>query len=79
MVQAVIRLNEHEDRIINIVKGKQGFKNKSEAVNYIIDRYEQNILEPQLKPEYVEELRNIKKESHTAFSSIADLRKMTER
>ena len=30
MVQAIITLNEKEDRVLNIVKGKFGLKNKSE-------------------------------------------------
>ena len=40
MVQAVINLGEYEDRILTIVKGKFGFKNKSEAVNFVIDKFE---------------------------------------
>ena len=57
MVQAVINFNEHENRVINIVKGKYGLKNKSEAIEHIINEYEKEHLEPELKPEYVEKMK----------------------
>ena len=62
MVQAVINLNEHENRILNIVKGKFGLKNKSEAINLIIDEYEKEFLESELRPEYIEKMREQEKE-----------------
>lgn len=62
MVQSLISLNEHEDRVINVVKGKFGLKNKSEAIRLIIDEYEKELLEPELRPEYVEKMRERAKE-----------------
>jgi len=62
MVQAIINLNEHENRVLNIIKGKYGLKNKSEAVNLIIKEYEKELLEPELRPEYIEKMRDREKE-----------------
>ena len=62
MVQAVINLNEHENRVINIIKGKFGLRNKSEAIEYIINEYEKEYLEPELRPEYIEKMRERQKE-----------------
>ncbi len=62
MVQAVINLNEHENRVLNIVKGKFGLRNKSEAINLIIDEYEKELLEPELRPEYIEKMQKRAKE-----------------
>lgn len=62
MVQAVISIDEHEDRTINVVKGKFGLKNKSEAIRLIINEYEKELLEPELRPEYVEKMRKRMKE-----------------
>jgi len=78
MVQAIITLNEHEDRVLNIVKGKFGLKNKSEAVNLVIEKYGEEILEPELRPEYVEKLQKIKKQKGIRFKSINDLRQSIE-
>ena len=44
MVQAIINLGEHEDRILNILKGKFGLKNKSDAVNLVIEKYGEEFL-----------------------------------
>jgi len=62
MVQAIINLNEHENRVLNIIKGKFGLKNKSEAINLVIKEYEKEFLEPELKPEYIEKIREREKE-----------------
>ena len=62
MVQAIITLNEHENRVLNIIKGKFGLKNKSEAINLIIKEYEKELLEPELRPEYIVKMRERGKE-----------------
>ena len=78
MVQAVINLNEREARILNIIKGKFGLKNKSEAINLIISGYEQEILEPELRPEYIEKLEKLEKQKGIPFKNIIKLRKIIE-
>lgn len=79
MVQAIITLNEKEDRILNVVKGKFGLKNKSEAISLIVNEYEQEFLEPELRPEFIEEMQKIEKEKSISFNSIEDLRKRYEK
>ena len=78
MVQAIVNLGNHEDRIVTIVKGKFGLHNKSDAINLIIDKYEEECLEPELRPEYREELEKADKGKSKKFSSIADLRQEIE-
>ena len=78
MVQAIVNIGEYEDRVLTIVKGKFGFKNKSEAVNFVIDKYEEELLEPALKPEYIEKLSKIKNQKGIRFKSIDELRKSIE-
>jgi hypothetical protein len=73
MVQAIIELKEHENRILNIVKGKYGFKNKSEAINFIISEYEHHFLEPELRPEYFEELKDGQEDK--PIMKVKDLKK----
>jgi len=79
MVQAVINLEEKEDRVLNIVKGKFGLKNKSEAVTLIINKYEQGFLEPELRPEFIEEMKRIEKEKAIPFKNIKELRVLIEK
>ena len=79
MVQAVINIDENTNRVLNIVKGKYGLKNKSEAVNLVIGKFEEEFLEPELRPEYKEKLLKIDKGKFKKFSSIEELRKDIER
>jgi len=78
MTQAIINLGEYEDRILTIVKGKYGFKNKSEAINFVIDKFEEEFLEPKLKPEFVERLKKIEQQKGIPFKSIEELRRSIE-
>ena len=77
MVQSIIDLGEHEDRILNIVKAKYGLKNKSAAIAMLTKIYSESFLEPELRPEYIDKLKKIRKGKYNQFSSIDELRKLT--
>jgi len=80
MVQNILNIGEREDRILNIVKAKFGLKNKSEAVALLVNNYEENFLELELRPEYIEKLQKIEKEGYEkTFSSVEQLRKKIEK
>ena len=64
MVQAVINIEEKTNRVLNIVKAKFGLRDKSEAINLVVNEYEQNSLEPELRPEYQVKLAKIMKGKH---------------
>jgi len=78
MVQSIIDIGENEDRILNIVKAKFGFKNKSQAVALIAKVYGESFLEFELRPEYIEKLKRIDKEKGIPFRNIQELRKIIE-
>ena len=61
-ITAIVKLNDEANRVINIVKAKYGLKDKSEALNKMIRQYELELMEPELRPEYVEKLKKIDKE-----------------
>ena len=75
MVKAVIEIADREDRILNIVKGKYGFKNKSEAVRFVINEFEQEILEPDLRPEYIDKISKTRKEKTVKIGTPNDFKK----
>ena len=64
MVQAVIHIEENTNRVLNIVKAKFGLKDKSEAITLVVNEYEQNSLEPELRPEYKVKIAKIMKGKH---------------
>ena len=79
MVQAVINIDEQANRVLNIVKAKYGFKDKSEAISYVVEAYEESFLEPELKPAYVEKIRNIeKKGKFKHFKNLNELKRLVE-
>lgn len=70
MVQAIINLEEHKDRVLTIVKGKYGLKNKSQAINFVIGKFEEELLEPELRPEYKDKLAKIMKGKHLSRAAF---------
>jgi len=64
MVQAVINIEDKTNRVLNIVKAKFGLRDKSEAINLVVNEYELNSLEPELRPEYKIRLAKIMKGKH---------------
>jgi len=77
MVQSIIDVGENEDRVLNIVKAKFGLKNRSQAVALIAKVYADSFLEPELRPEYLEKLKRIRKGRYIKFSSVEELKKAT--
>ncbi len=77
MVTATISIPEYEDRILNIIKAKYGFKNKEQAIIFLLKEYEKQ-LEPEIRPKYLKKLEKIRKGKYTKFSSIEELRKKIE-
>ena len=77
MVQAVINIRDRSNRVLNIIKAKYGFKDKSETIEYVIEKYESAFLEPELRPEYIEKLEKIRKGKYTRYKSVEELRKAT--
>ena len=75
----MIQLNEHEDRVLTIVKGKYGLKTKSEAINLVIEKFEQEFLEEKLRPEYKEKLDMIRKGKYNSYKTLEELKKATSK
>ena len=78
MVQALINITSHANRVLNIVKAKYDLRDKSEAINLMAEQYEEEILEPELRPEYIEKAKKIMKEKPIHVGTPNDLRKKME-
>lgn len=72
MVQAMINISEKANRVLNIVKAKYGLKDKSEAINIMAEEYENDVMEPELRPEFIEKM---KKRQLEPTVKIADFKK----
>ena len=79
MVQAIINISKDANQILNIVKAKHNLKDKSEAIELVTMEYGEDLMEPELRPEYIEKIKRIEKEGYgETFSSIEELRKKIE-
>ena len=80
MVQAMIEISNEANQILNIVKARYNLKTKSEAIAKIVIECGANIIEPELRPEYLEKLKSIEEEGYSeTFKSIGQLRKKIEK
>lgn len=61
MVQAMINISEHANRVLAVVKAKYGLKDKSEAINLVVEEYEDAFLGKEVRPEYLKKLEKISK------------------
>ena len=78
MVQAMINISKNTNQILNIVKARFNLKDKSGAIEKVVLDYGEELLEPELRPEYIEKLKKIKKEKGIRFKSVEELRKHIE-
>jgi len=73
MPKAVVELSDHANRVVNVVKARDGLKGKSEAIEKIVEEYEKKILDPAFRPEFVEEVQRIRKGRFRKVRSLDDL------
>ena len=73
MPQAVVKISDHANRILNIVKARYDLKDKSEAIEKMAMEYEQEILEPELRPHFVESVQKAQKGKFKKVNRISDI------
>ena len=71
MTQALIKLDENINRVLNIVKAKYDLKDKSETIEFIVRKYIEYENEPELKPEFIKKINKIKKEKSIRVDDFA--------
>jgi hypothetical protein len=75
MVQAIINIDERTDKILSVIKAKYGLKDESAAIDFIVAEYEEEMLEPELKPEYIKKLKKIEKQKTIEVGTVENFRK----
>ena len=78
MVQAMIDISSQANQVLNIIKARYNLKDKSEAIEKVVIDFGKSLLEPELRPEYIEKIKRISKEKAISVGSISDLRKRHE-
>ena len=75
MVQAIIDISNDANKVLNIVKAKYELKNKSEAINFVTIEFGQELLDPELRPEFIEKMKIIENEETINVGTIEDFKK----
>ena len=57
MVNAMIQISDRANQILNIVKARHNLKDKSQAIEYVALEYGEDLLEPELRPEFIEKMK----------------------
>ena len=79
MVQAVINIDERVNRVLNVVKAKYGLKDKSAAINLVVNQFEEDLLEPELRPAFVAKMQDlVVRGRFKDFKDLSALRKEIE-
>jgi hypothetical protein len=79
MPQALITLDENSNRILNVVKAKYDLKDKSMAVEWLIDFYLDQQDDPELRPEFIRKMQRIEKEEKSIrYANVEELRRDIE-
>lgn len=71
MVKAMIDINKRTNQVLNIVKAQYGLRDKSKAIEKVVRIYEEEMMEPELRPDYVERLRKIREEKSIKVDSFS--------
>jgi len=72
MVQAMIDISKEANQILNIVKARHNLHDKSKAIEKVVLDYGAEILEPELKPEFIEKMKQRQREPAV---KVADFKK----
>ena len=72
MVKAVIDIDDRTNQVLNIVKAQYGLKDKSEAIETVVQIFEEEVLEPELKPAYIKKVKRIEKEKSIKVKSFSE-------
>jgi hypothetical protein len=68
-----VDLSEHVNRVVNVVKARDGLKGKSEAIESIVVAYKQEILDPALRPEFVADLERVRRGKFRRIRSLDEV------
>jgi len=72
MVQAMINISPEANHVLNIVKARYALKDKSEAIMRVVEEYGHDILEPELRPEFIEEMKKVSKEGTVRVTNFSE-------
>ena len=72
MVNALIKIDDDVNRVLNIVKSRYNLKDKGEAIEFITREYVEMRNEPELRKDFVEKFIKITKQKKIRVDDFAE-------
>jgi len=66
-----VTINDRTNQILNILKAKYGLRDKSQAINLMAQQFEECVMEPELRPEFIESLKQSQSEKTIKVKDFA--------
>jgi len=79
MKQARVKMSDRTNQVLNIIKAKYNLKDKSAAIELVVAKFESEVLEPELKPEYVEKMKRIHQDKPVFVGTVDELDNFIDR
>jgi hypothetical protein len=79
MTSAVVNLTEDNNRLLNIIKAHFNIGNKSDAINFVVEKFAKAELGLEVRPEYARKLKGIMKQKGKTYASADDMFKEFEK
>ena len=64
-------IDDRTNQILNILKAKYGLRDKSQAINLMAQQFEECVMEPELRPEFIESLKHSQNEKTIKVKDFA--------
>ncbi len=81
-VNVNLRIDNYTDRVLDVIKEKNGLKDKSQALIYFAKKYGYYYVEPEVKDEVIKEILQIEEDHLKKYGlrgkNMAELRKEIE-
>jgi hypothetical protein len=79
MTSAIVNLTEENNRFLNIIKAHFGIKNKSDAINFVVENFPKEEVGLEVRPEYIRKLQKIRKQKGKVYGSAKEMLKEFEK
>ncbi|NQV09007.1 DUF2683 family protein [Candidatus Woesearchaeota archaeon] len=71
MVQALVKINENTNRVLNVVKAKFDLKDKGKAIEFVVNEFVEYENKPELRPEFIQKMKKISKQKSIRVNDFA--------
>ena len=73
-MKALVDIPAEVNQTLNIIKAQHGLKNKAEAISHVVRAYQEDRMEPEVRPEYARKVLAQEGKRGARFKDVEELR-----